>query len=128
MSFFSLTLPSDSERRSWEKVPQDLVGLVVSLDKLKELFPPKDGFTSPEILERKRNYNLYALKPLSPKSWAIKVAYECGGCKEIVVGQPLIMDDVPIEFNVSLAGREGGYDLYCRNCNYHLDDVTFVVS
>ena len=127
MSFFPPTLPSETERRGWSDVPGDLVGRVVSLDELRNLFPSKNGFTSPEILERKRNYSIYALKPLSPKHWAIKVAYECGGCNKIIVGQPEIRDDTSIDLNIPLAGREG-YDTYCKNCNYHLEDITFVVS
>ena len=110
--------PADEERRRW--IATNLEGRVVSVEELKKLFPKQGNLPEIGVTKDTETYKVYGrvLKNL---------AYECKSCNTVVVGSPNIEDDTSIELGMPLAGRSG-YDLYCKQCHAHLEDVTLEMS
>jgi hypothetical protein len=111
----------DGERMMWlGQVPRELYGAVVSLEKLKEIFPSEGNFSEVQVIEEWPNYRVYGRKEtVGERSLSLPVAYECKKCDKIYAGPPDIrdVDDLSI-----LSGRRG-YDLYCKQ-NHLLKEVT----
>jgi hypothetical protein len=120
--------PGDFERLKWSRAPRDLEGRVLSMKELQERFPSSDGYSEIRLLKDERGYKIlgrvYGDGHLGFPQY---IAYECKGCNKLVAGRPEIVDDTSIELGIPLTGREG-YDLYCRNCQAHLDGKTLKMS
>jgi hypothetical protein len=125
MNMFPERMPGDLERMVWE---QDLhgpfaglIGKVSTLDELNKVLHKHEKESNVILYKKEKKYDIYAIKYSHSVQ---RVAYGCHKCKNIVVGSPVIKDENSIG---PLSGRIG-YDVYCKNCDAHLEEHTSVLS
>lgn len=90
--------PGDLEAMCWSLVPEELRGQETTLDKLKERFPPKGGFSEIREIQQNRRFVIYGIVS---KGGHLKIAYYCGVCKRYFFGPPRInneddLNDAPL--------------------------------
>jgi len=110
-------LDKQIELYSWSP-PEDLIGKVVStLDELRKLMPPQDGFSEVFLdknIERERqNFDRYSRQGESGMKFS--VAYGCHKCKKIIISTPRIEA-------VNPKGKPGwqGVGFYCVKCQQEI--------
>ena len=120
------SLPGDSARHFWSKVPSDLQKKVTSLDQLIAHFPANSERTMILKLQSHSLYDVYGRRvvreggrigPFEP------LAYHCNFCKQYVMGPPDITDDASLDDGMILSGRRG-YDVHCAHCYREIDRHT----
>jgi hypothetical protein len=125
MSLLPEEMPGDGARRSWQDVPQELVGKPTTLEELERRFPADKTFSAVRILRDLKNYTIYGRR--SEEGYRQRLAYLCKHCNQISFGPPRITDDTSIDLGIPLAGRKG-YDMYCVQCHESIDEATFEMS
>lgn len=113
----SVYTPGSFERMMWAVIPPELAGKITNLEEITQFaFDKRDKIIPREV---KMGYRVFSLSFLR-----FNVAYDCGGCKNMVFGPPRIEDKNSISLtHPPLSGRKG-YDIYCTKCCNHLDEVT----
>jgi len=125
-------MPGDWERALWDSSSDFFSGLegkIVTEAELKDTFSKYDSQYGIKVVLEVSDTGWckgYKILGFEKQRFRHRLAYECGSCRQIVIGPPRIEDEDSIG-EIRLAGRKGYY-LYCHNCDARLEENIEVMS
>jgi len=103
--------PSELERGHWDG-NSGIRGRLITLDRLREVFPETQTRGPVEIVAREGSYIVFGRKIKGSKISSTWLAYECAGCECTFGGPPKIREDPKVS--------KYNWDMYCHGCDEHL--------